>query len=288
MTNEIVPASLPQHGASASFSQERIDLIKRTYCKGATNDELELFIAVCNRTGLSPEARQVFAVKRWDSKEKREIMSIQVSIDGFRLTAERSGKYAGQLGPQWCDETGEWSDVWLKKGHPSAARVAVLRSDFKEPLWAVARLDSYIQTKQDGHPSAMWAKMSDLMLAKCAESLALRKAFPAELSGLYSQEEMAQATIDVEHEAPKQLVKDIGAERDKIFNAKDKADIDWLKAQPDVQLMDQLEVKTVALELHGKNVFGLRAAISRLEEQQAKLDHAKTMQVAAQEAALTQ
>jgi phage recombination protein Bet len=204
---------------STTLASEQVELIKRTIAKGTTNDELALFVQQCQRTGLDPFARQIYAVKRWDSREKREVMAVQVSIDGFRLIAERNGHYAGQLGPWWTADGKEWVDVWLSEKPPAAARIGVMRSDFKEPLFAVAKFDSYKQTNREGALSGLWAKMPELMIAKVAEALALRRAFPAELSGLYTSDEMAQATVvDVETEKPAAPLQ-IGRPMDGVWEA---------------------------------------------------------------------
>jgi phage recombination protein Bet len=176
----------------SGFSRESVDLLKTTICKGSTDDELKLFVQVCQRTGLDPFARQIFAVHRKDNKTGQMVMSIQTSIDGFRLIAERSKNYAGQRGPFWTADGEVWKEVWLSQVSPAAAKVGIMRRGFSEPLWAVATWEEFCPL-YDGKPMGLWRKLGPLMLAKCAESQGLRRAFPQDLSGIYTEEEMAQA-----------------------------------------------------------------------------------------------
>lgn len=187
-----------QSGALAGLSEEKRELLKRTIAKGATDDELELALTMAGTWGLDPFAKQIAFIKRWDSREKREVMSIQPTIDGARLLAQRSQNYGGQLGPWWCDTDGHWVEVWLKDTPPAAAKVGVINKDWEQPLYAVAKFSSYC-AKKDGKPIALWATMPELMIAKCAEMLALRRAFPAEFREFYGSGDEAAVADSISY-----------------------------------------------------------------------------------------
>lgn len=167
----------PEQGG---MSDEQVALIKRTIARGASDDELRLFLGQCQRTGLDPFNREIYWIKRGANA------STQVSIDGFRVIAERTGEMDGQE-VVWCGKDGQWLDVWIDDAPPVAARVLVYRKGCSRPFPGIAKFKEY----NAGGP--MWQKMPANQLAKCAEALALRKAFPRQLSGLYTPDEMAQA-----------------------------------------------------------------------------------------------
>jgi phage recombination protein Bet len=179
------------------WSASQLSIIKSQIAVGCSDGELELFAQVCARTGLDPFTRQIYAISRnsWNpaTKQSEPKMTIQLSIDGFRAMAASSGNYGGSQ-TFWCGEDGIWADVWLSNTPPSAAKTEVYRTNCDRPFVGIARFNSYAQRKKDGGLSGQWPAMPDVMIGKCSEALALRKAFPAQLSGLYSTEEMGQAS----------------------------------------------------------------------------------------------
>ena len=174
-------ALMPRNGYG--FDQETVNLIKEQVARGASDAELSLFLYTASRTGLDPLARQIYCIKRWDSSLNKEVMSVQVSIDGYRLIADRTGRYAPGRAPTFeYDNAGRLISA-------TAYVMKYVRGTWHE-VAATAYYEEYVQRKRDGGPTIMWATKPRVMLAKVAEALALRRAFPAELSGVYTSDEM--------------------------------------------------------------------------------------------------
>ncbi len=165
-----------QHALAPIVTNEQIDLIKRTVAKDATTAELQLYLYDCARHGVHPLDRLLHFTKR--SGKYTPI----TSIDLLRSRASDSGDLGGIDDAQYSGEP-------MVDGF--AARVTVYRivQGQRCPFSATARWSEYKPAEND----FMWRKMPHLMLGKCAEALALRKAFPRQLAGLYAKEEMDQA-----------------------------------------------------------------------------------------------
>jgi len=168
----------------ALWTPEQAQLISTTIAPGCSGDELRLFAYACQRTGLDPFSKQIYAIKRGGK------MTIQAGIDGLRSIAERTGQLDGSE-TLWCGDDGQWTDVWLGSKPPAAAKTTIWRKGAGHPFTGVARFADY------NAGQGLWTKMGATMIAKCSEALALRKAFPADLSGVYSSDEMEQAVEPV-------------------------------------------------------------------------------------------
>jgi phage recombination protein Bet len=165
-----------QKNEVSMFSPEQNELIKKQLCKNISDDELHFFAAVCKKTGLDPFMKQIYAVKRGDA------MTIQTSIDGYRLIAERTGRYAPGR-----------ESTHVYKGDRLFSSTSYVKKQTKDGTWHEVSVTCLFDEYKPNYKSQFWDTKPTVMLDKCAESLALRKAFPNELSGLYTSEEMDQA-----------------------------------------------------------------------------------------------
>lgn len=167
--------------AIVEYDREQVELVKRTVAKGATDDELQMFLHQCRRMGLDPLAKQLI-FQKYNTKDGPKVSFI-TTVDACRVIADRSGAYAGNDEPVFME--GE-------NGVPVRASVTVWKivAGKRVPFTATVYWAEYCP---EPPRDKMWRKMPHVMLGKCAEVAALRKAFPNDLSGAYIREEMDQA-----------------------------------------------------------------------------------------------
>jgi len=180
----VAPAPLArrEHG----LRPEQVSLLKRTVAKDTTNDEFALFMLVAKKHKLDPFTRQLHCVKR---KGK---MAIQIGIDGYRAMAARSHKDFGSIGEADYE-------YGVDKKTPILARIKLWKKGVEQPTVATAFWQEFSPADINSPEAFMWRKMPRHMLAKCAEALALRKAYP-DLADIYTDEEMMQADDDLSPE----------------------------------------------------------------------------------------
>jgi phage recombination protein Bet len=189
-----------KYGASALSDTEIKTLIQSNIIpNGTPKEQVAVFARVCAEQNLSPFSKQIHLVPRGGK------YTIQTAIDGFRAIAERTGVYAGNDDYKFNGDQSEYALInqGIKQPTTATATVYKIIGGLRCPFSATVRWEEYYPGKQLGF---MWDKMPFLMLGKCAESLVLRKAFPEALSGLYTNEEMAQVTevpvIEIKNNSP--------------------------------------------------------------------------------------
>lgn len=179
--HEPAPGALALKADQHQWTTEQRAALAQIGVDRASPGDLAVFLHVAQRTGLDPFSRQLYLIGRGGK------WTIQTGIDGLRVIAARHPEYGGQVGPQWCGEDGQWREFWVGRTAPVAARVGVIRRDWVEPVWGVALFSEFNGGNQ------MWRDKPAHMLAKVSEALALRKAFPHDLSGLVTDDEMGRA-----------------------------------------------------------------------------------------------
>lgn len=263
--NKVMTIADETTAPAKQFTPKQIEILKSSICKGVSNEEFEVFLMACIKTQLDPFMRQIYAVKRKSKKPDGtwgETMTIQTGIDGYRLIAERTGCYAPGAEPSYnYDNVGKLLSA-----------TAYIKKQTKDGTWhtvsASAYFDEYCQTFKDKNtgelkPSGMWENLPRTMLAKCAEAQALRKAFPAEMSGVYTKEEMAQAEpVDV---TPK-ITLEQAAELEMILSECDEKYKDWVKSYLKKQYNADV-ISDVPLDIY---VRMKEAAVKNMEQTHSK------------------
>lgn len=196
-----------------AFSGQQLQLIRTTVAADCNDQEFNLFVTVARNAGLDPFRKQISALVFNKAKPDKRRMAIVTTIDGLRVIAARSRRYRPDE-----DEPRYEIDPDLKSptnplGLVKASVTIYIADDMKAGGWrkvnGVAYWDEFAPISDewkegdDGRrrptgnktldTGGNWGRMPRVMLAKCAEAQALRKAFPEDLSGLYEGAEVDQA-----------------------------------------------------------------------------------------------
>lgn len=225
------------------FTPEQVAIAKATFLSPFTPDEQSGFLALCERVQLDPFANEIYPVARKD-----RLVPV-TGIGGFRKIAHRSGEHDATEAVLFAAsaeavKANQWFEVWTEQGNPFAAKCAVWKRGSLHPTVAVVRWDCYNQGK------GLWLTKPDMMMAKVAEAVALRKAFSG-LNNLYVVEEIPEDHGSVSGDESARSVSNTPVKSSER------------PAQPSVPLLDQL------LDIVGNDPVRKAAALRVLERRKS-------------------
>ncbi|MBI1359844.1 MAG: phage recombination protein Bet [Alphaproteobacteria bacterium] len=176
-------------------------LVEAIWPEAKTAESVGMALAYCKARKLDPFKKPVHIVPVWHSGLGKMVETVWPSISELRTTAARTGAYAGKdqvvYGPMVEAEVGrvtiefpEWAQLTVYR------MVGGQRCAFEgDPVYWLEAYAPKGGKEQDESPNRMWSKRTRGQLAKVAEAQALRQAFPEEIGGDYSAEEMAGQII---------------------------------------------------------------------------------------------
>lgn len=174
--------------------------VRQTFCQNATDQEVQMFLALCASQRLNPWTREAYLVKYGSGPA-----SIITSRSAIQKRADSNPEYEGVevgvvvLNAQGAIEHRPGEAYYKALGERLLGGWAKAHRKGRKPYYSEVPLDEYNTGKSN------WAKMPGTMITKVAEMHALRGAFPQEFQGMYGAEEMAQATeVQAEVEVPQQ------------------------------------------------------------------------------------
>lgn len=217
----------------ALYEGKNLDLIRRTVAKDCNDSELDQFIHICRAVNLDPLRRQIYAFVFNKDKPQWRQMTVVTAIGGYRAIAARTGDYRPD-----DDQTRFVYDADLKGPTNPLGIMSATVTVYKfahgewhaavgEAFWDeyVPLRDGVIDSKKTG-----WVKMPRIMLAKCAEAQALRKAWPDDFAGVEIEEEIDRRMIDI---TPSEAADEaVASAKLDLIGGKDAITVDWCNGDP--------------------------------------------------------
>lgn len=165
------------------FTNGQLKTIAEVVCRDykgelAPPNFVQLFVSACIHSGLDPFLKQIYALHLSTG------WAMYVGIDGYRVISERTGLYQGMDGPYWSNDGEKWYDYPFvndaKKQEPKFCKVLIYRKGVERAIVSTVDMASHINMS----PGTRWQTDPAGMLAKCAEMLGHRRAFPGDMAML--------------------------------------------------------------------------------------------------------